>query len=400
MLFYYNLILLYIYREALAAGDASRATPELQGLDQFATKVYEWVGRSTIRRKELKQLLEEFEREPLVLLRFHAVRWLSRGQVMERILYVMPAILEAFKKEEPIWYLKMTSFQFQFLLYLLVDVLCELNKLNKKFQYDLVDITAIGSSLEICTSVLRRHFLCGLGPNFARLSKHLGKFLRESTPHMRLVFVQEDGTEMLYPLHNEPICQRPGSLEECKLIAAEYVQHVIDALNDRFPDLPIFNAAKLFSPKHYPEDEEERTRSTDLWLERLVNKFVASADERDLCRAEMLEFIETMRYECGQKSINEAWVLCGCSLEWRTNWPNLTRLWQKVLVIPSSIAICERGFSKQNLVKSALRSRLRLNTLDALMRVSLCGIDVGDIDWLAVMQEWRNMRDRRILALD
>ena len=54
----------------------------------------------------------------------------------------------------------------------------------------------------------------------------------------------------------------------------------------------------------------------------------------------------------------------------------------------------------QNLVKSALRSRLRLNTLDALMRVSLCGIDVGDIDWLAVMQEWRNMRDRRILALD
>lgn len=87
---------------------------------------------------------------------------------MERILYVISAILEAFKEEEPIWYLKMTSFQFQFLLHLLVDVLCELNKLNKKFQYDLVDITAIGSSLEICTSVLRRHFLCGPGPNFAR----------------------------------------------------------------------------------------------------------------------------------------------------------------------------------------------------------------------------------------
>ena len=85
--------------KTLAAEDVSRATPELQGLDQFATKVYEWVGRSTIRRKELKQLLEEFERIPLVLLRFHAVWWLSRGQVMERILYMMPAILKAFKEK-------------------------------------------------------------------------------------------------------------------------------------------------------------------------------------------------------------------------------------------------------------------------------------------------------------
>jgi hypothetical protein len=49
---------------------------------------------------------------------------------------------------------------------MLVDVLCELNKSNKKFQYDLVDITSIGSGLEVCVSVLRRLFLCETGPTF------------------------------------------------------------------------------------------------------------------------------------------------------------------------------------------------------------------------------------------
>ena len=59
---------------------------------------------------------------------------------------------------------------------MLVDVLCKLNKLNKKFQYDLVDITSIGSGLEVCVSILRRLFLCGTGPTFGRVAKNLGNF--------------------------------------------------------------------------------------------------------------------------------------------------------------------------------------------------------------------------------
>jgi hypothetical protein len=43
-------------------------------------------------------------------------------------------------------------------------------------------------------------------------------------PDMRLLFAREDGTEVLHPLSNDPIDKRPGTLLECKLIAAEYVQ--------------------------------------------------------------------------------------------------------------------------------------------------------------------------------
>ena len=43
----------------------------------------------------------------------------------------------------------------------------------------------------------------------------------------------------------------------------------------------------------------------------------------------------------------------------------------KVLVIPSSMAICERDFFKQNLIKSHLKASLKLEKLHALMGISL-----------------------------
>jgi len=75
---------------------------------------------------------------------------------------------------------------------------------------------------------------------------------------------------------------------------------------------------------------------------------------------------------------------------------NLCNFGKKIILIPSSIAICERGFSKQNAIKSHLRNRLNLKTLDALMRVSLCGLEVDAMDWSTIFNIWRNMQDRRI----
>jgi hypothetical protein len=51
------------------------------------------------------------------------------------------------------------------------------------------------------------------------------------------------------------------------------------------------------------------------------------------------------------------------------------QLWPKILVIRISISICEGVFSKQNAIKNHLWASPKLDTLDALMRVSLCNIE-------------------------
>ena len=71
---------------------------------------------------------------------------------------------------------------------------------------------------------------------------------------------------------------------------------------------------------------------------------------------------------------------------------NLCNFGKKIILIPSSIAICERGFSKQNAIKSHLRNKLNLKTLDALMWVSLCGLEVDAMDWATIFNKYHHLR--------
>ena len=49
----------------------------------------------------------------------------------------------------------------------------------------------------------------------------------------------------------------PKELQQRKLLDAPYVQRVVHALNDHFPNLSIFNPSKLFSPPNYPSDDSD-----------------------------------------------------------------------------------------------------------------------------------------------
>ena len=71
----------------------------------------------------------------------------------------MPTALELFRDEDPHWYEIMCSFEFHFYLNFLVDVLHELNKLNIKFQYDMINVTTISAAINITISILSHHFL-------------------------------------------------------------------------------------------------------------------------------------------------------------------------------------------------------------------------------------------------
>jgi hypothetical protein len=67
---------------------------------------------------------------------------------MTRLLHCILVVLELFRDEDLHWYEIMCS------LNLLVDVLYELNDLNIKFHYDMVDVTTI----DITILILSLHF--------------------------------------------------------------------------------------------------------------------------------------------------------------------------------------------------------------------------------------------------
>ena len=96
--------------------------------------------------------------------------------------------------------------------------------------------------------------------------------------------------------------------------------------------------------------------------------------------------------------MKDAWRIF-CVTELHTNFPNMLKLWQTILIIPASTVACERGFSRQNIIKDVRRTKLSLATLDALMRVSLTRLDSSMVEWNIVYEIWKDVKERRILNI-
>lgn len=71
-------------------------------------------------------------------------------------------------------------------------------------------------------------------------------------------------------------------------------------------------------------------------------------------------FMTSVTLLCQNESFYKAWRFCGGINVWYTNQPHFTKLWPKkrILVIPSSIAFCERAYLNQMLSRSHLRPSL------------------------------------------
>ena len=90
-------------------------------------------------------------------------------------------------------------------------------------------------------------------------------------------------------------------------------------------------------------------------------------------KRELHPFIDSLNLACEGFSMKEVWKVFRNTKQWHTTYPHMMKLWQAILTIPASIVDRERGLSKQSIIKDIKKSRLGLDTLDALMRIYLNG---------------------------
>ena len=62
--------------------------------------MYSWVQNSNKRNSELIALQELVQLKTLNAIQIYGFRWLSRGQVIERVVVMMPPMLTLWKKEK------------------------------------------------------------------------------------------------------------------------------------------------------------------------------------------------------------------------------------------------------------------------------------------------------------
>ena len=77
-------------------------------------------------------------------------------------------------------------------------------------------------------------------------------------------------------------------------------------------------------------------------------------------------------------------------------YPQIAALMNIMLVLPVSSVPCERGFSSANRIKTKLRNRLKVSTIDTLLRISIKGPPIDQFDFSKSLDYYRKTKQHRI----
>ena len=80
------------HHEELAITDASNYFPRFHYIGKLANKVDSWLGKYAKIHAEIKSLMDLFQIDRLQVLQILKIRWLSRGQVMSKLVKIMPSL--------------------------------------------------------------------------------------------------------------------------------------------------------------------------------------------------------------------------------------------------------------------------------------------------------------------
>ncbi|CAI7870835.1 unnamed protein product [Closterium sp. NIES-53] len=270
-----------------------------------------------------------------------------------------------------------------------------------------VDVTHVLQMVDNTRLTLRNCYLSDaddFGDGSNELSAFLSKHASSEKREVKVTGTDSTGapTTHEYTLHEQNIKgQKSGpGLDDCITLEKGYVKELLKRLKSRMKDLGSLDGAKLFTQGAYPKSHSKRQRRFLQWLEALRNLFKRKPSDPDTlpgikwtrAQKEISSFTTIMSTHHRELSFHDGLKQMLSSPNWCTAFPNLVRLWMAVAVLPLSTVECERGFSRQNVVKSWLRGNLNDAKLGDLMTISMLKYEP---DWPTLVELWRGAKKRR-----
>jgi hypothetical protein len=292
-----------IHRFALATKTLPKLLQEV--LDSLI-KIVNYIKSSALNTRLFKEFCKDMNSDHEALLFYTAVRWLSKGNVVERVFELkdeLKSFLEMQRKQEFLINFNDEAW-IQRVAYL-SDIFGQLNKLNLKLQGQDMHIIHFRDNLQT--------FVSKLG-NWRRKA-NLGNFA------------------MFEHLCTTAEASEAGIVENLKEEIGDHLQFLETEMQRYFPELSEDEAAVVRNPFHVSLDV---------------------ADVPDEVQDEFLELRNdsTARDLFQEKTLTEFW----CAM--RRSYPNVALLAFRVLVPFASTYLCESGFSTLLQIKTKARNRL------------------------------------------
>lgn len=321
---------------------------------------------------------------------FHT-RWLSFEGAVDAVVKTYPSLLSVFLEEKSAKALSLhkslSCYKFLYCAHFSSDVLKQLCFFCKQFQRSDIDFSSVNPLLHSTVSVLER----------LRDSKDgtvLSSFLQQapSSPS-----VDSSG---LCTFDFKGHCIRDSSKQRAEAVSAceKFVSGVIANLRDRFVsegDGKVMSAlCSIFDPSFIsstiPPSQETLTTLSD-FLQKC-----SFSNSEDLC-SEVVGFHEFVRHVGSSAGLTSVKDIAQFSFRHSSVYPVVGYLGRRLLVLPVSTVDCERGFSRQNLIKTDLRNSLKIESLSNIMMIAIEGPTSESFPFEDAFNKWAGLKTRRIL---
>jgi hypothetical protein len=382
------------HRLALACKDAKKEIKFYEEIESLVKKIYNYFKNSCSRIQQLQEIQNLLDDPILKIKRLYEIRWLAWYEAIKNICDSIPALLKIFKESKnqdgKILYNQLTSWRTLAFLYYFNDILEHVTQLSKFLQKRNLKFSDIDPMIQATINSIQKEYV--LIDQNQRFGRKVQAFIDETNPFGNsiitymdndLSFVEQDYDDFTMDIH-------------------DYATSVINELQQRFPNRPLFNSMKILNLREWPKDSQELLWFGDNELENLLKYYehpnfhnniqLPALFDINRCREEWAGFKMIITNNFSSNDIEVIFPLL--IQDYDNVFPNIIKLIKIVYCIPFSSVECERGFSKQNKIKTKDRNLLATDTLDMLMRISLEGSESAEFDYNRAYTIWNSLKRR------
>jgi hypothetical protein len=334
----------------------------------------------------------EYNKDELKLLLPTDTRWLSNYMAIKRIIEIyapLASALQTAAEEYPLasgLLLQITNFKIIGLLHAFADILYHLNNACSIFQKKKLSLRTYNSTVN-CLKTSVSGFLEGTQGHFFR------QFLANFSIPDRILY---DEIKLHYDTNFEEdsIYIKASIDEACRCLLIHLDERF--EKDERLEQLTFLDLKCMREIPHSELEDYGVKEIKDICI-RLAKIYLTEDNQPLLDQASIAQEWSTFKFLVrGQwMFMDEEGVLK--QLSSTSMLSNVRLLYEYTAVIPLSTVECERNFSKMNLIKTELRNQMDIETLGALMNISINGSDASQFPFHRAFKEWQEQKHRKYL---
>jgi hypothetical protein len=394
------------HRLNLAFKDSEKTFTQMESLNQLVSSIYNYFRSSPTKIKSLEVFAAMRRRKAYKVLRVYDIRWLSKSNVFTNLTKNYLNILDVLRerigdsnknKDDRVkakeLYSSLKTIKNLYLIFGIQEILSTWALLIKRFQKDNVDASLIMKDIENFQATLR--------------GKYLSK--QVDTPEM---------LKDLFKANNHGVCDDESFIEHYSCLMREISESLITNIKERFPQTKLLLSTRILCiDEILNETDHEKLVNISVDELKIILDHIALPKEFKTLKGKRDSTLEIVdRYNVLREfslfkfmlHYNHQDDLEFRELSTEMKWSRVFKLYENLygslfkviriwLILPFSTVPCERLFSKKNLIKTRIRSRLRTKTLDTLLRCSLASSDTINTLQRDIVDHFLKAKDRFIL---